>query len=159
VPNAQSVHVVPPNDADPYCPARQLVQTAAPAAEYLPLAHAAQSSELPEPESPYAFPAAQAVHASVPVVILYLPAAHNTHVPDSPVYVEPQLTAAADTRPIHATHAITNKTRTSRMPHTPRAFIYLTRKMGFVLSIFIKSNVRRGSTAPRIRMQDFDISL
>lgn len=141
MPTAQSVHVVPPNDADPYCPAAQLTQALAPAAEYLPLAHAAQSSELPEPANPYAFPAAQPVHASVPVVILYLPAAHNTHVPDSPVYVEPQLTAAADTRPIHATHAITNKTPKSRMQRRPRAFIHLTRKIVFLL-FFIEGNVR-----------------
>lgn len=129
MPTAQSVHVVAPTVEGPYFPAVQLTQALAPAAEYLPLAHAAQSSELPEPANPYAFPAAQSVHASVPVVILYLPAAHNTHVPDSPVYVEPQLTAADDTRPIHATHVITNKIRTSRMPHTPRAFIPFTIKM------------------------------
>ena len=137
MPDAQSVHVVEPTVEGPYFPAAQLAQALAPAvSENLPLTHAAQSSELPEPANPYAFPDAQAVHASVPVVILYLPAAHNTHVPDSPVYVEPQLTAADDTRPIHATHAITNKTRTSRMPHTPRAFIHLTRKMVFFIVLY-----------------------
>ncbi|MBV5276729.1 hypothetical protein JZU56_02555, partial [bacterium] len=78
----------------------------------------------------------------MPVVILYLPAAHNTHVPDSPVYVEPQLTAATDTSGIHTTHKITHNARKSRMQRRPPAFIYLTGKMGFVLSIFIKSNFR-----------------
>jgi hypothetical protein len=90
---------------------------------------------LAEPANPYAFPAAQPVHVSVPTVILYEPAAHVVHVPVVPVYPAPQLTAAAAPR-MHAAHTITHKTRTSRMPHTPRAFIHTEAKMGFGLFVF-----------------------
>jgi hypothetical protein len=66
VPAAQSVHVLPPSDAE-YLPLVQSRQTLTPSANaYLPLAHGTQS-----------------VAASLPSVARYLPAAQLVHV-DAP---------------------------------------------------------------------------
>jgi hypothetical protein len=107
VPAPQSVQTEAPVAAE-YLPAAQLVQTEAPAAEYVPASQSVQAAELvcavkPEnlpatqlPQSvalvfasePENLPAGQSVHADEPdVASLYLPASHAVHVPPlGPVY-------------------------------------------------------------------------
>jgi hypothetical protein len=136
LPASQATHVLAslaPSTVE-YVPARQLVQTAAPAAEYLPFTHVSQRSTLALPGIGNALPAAQSVHASVPTVILYLPAAQNVHAPSC--HVCPSMHDCAPARVIHAK---TLKTPKSRMPHTPRAFIHSRTKMGFALWSLFKA--------------------
>jgi hypothetical protein len=66
-------------------------QLAPSAAEYLPTSQSIQLLRLVAPVAAEDVPPAQLMHVPVPVVFLYFPAKHDTHVPPSgPVYPELQ---------------------------------------------------------------------
>ena len=135
VPGKQSVHAAlpllvlyfpatQPVHGPPFGPVKPALHVQAASAE-LPLAELELGSHARQVAASVAFVvveyvrAAQFVHAAVPLVVLYFPATQPTHGPPfGPV--KPALQSCAEAR---MTYINTNKARTSRMPHTPRAFI------------------------------------
>ena len=73
VSTAQSSHAVLTPAAALYLPAAQLVQTEAPAAEYVPAPHSAQEEATLAPRAPENLPAVQLVQTDEPATPVYFP--------------------------------------------------------------------------------------
>ncbi len=92
--------------AEEYLPATQFKQVSIEVApmleEYLPRPHNEQVADEVAPKAEEYLPSLHPVHATVPVTVLYFPAAHAAHVPPSgPVNprLQTQLVNAVDPRP------------------------------------------------------------
>jgi hypothetical protein len=101
LPAAQDVHVPPSGPVNPTLHVQAVEAVLGPGELELP-GHDKQADSTVAPWVPKYFAAAQSVHAALPVLILYLPAAHGEHaLPSGPVDPALQVQPAAAEQPVH----------------------------------------------------------